>query len=77
MSNVANSYYTNPNCQRNKVLCCNCFTRRGTAMNLRIFLSYTMIFKSVYTIVMVSRDSLNKESRVQNPFIVLHVQHLL
>ena len=49
--------YTSPNCQRNKIFCCNFWTRRDTNMKLWIFWLYTFIFMSVYAIVMVDRDS--------------------
>ena len=57
---------TSPNCQRNKIFCYNFRTRRDSK-KLWIFWFYTVIFMSVYAIVMVGRDSLSTESRVQNP----------
>ena len=59
--------YTSPNCQRNKIFCCNFWTRRDTNTKLSIFRFYTVTFISVYSIVMVGRESLSTESRVQNP----------
>ena len=55
--------YTSPNCQRNKIFCCNFWTGRDMNTKLWIFWFYTVIFMSVYAIVMVG----SMESRVQNP----------
>ena len=38
---------TNPNCQRNKALCCNFLMWQDNTIKLRIFASYTVIMKSV------------------------------